>query len=211
MADRRTHFFGFERMAPVMPPGQLGTAEIDHFTITGREFLGLGRFDRITPGTYARLKIRGDVMMSDTQMEQFTNADALMMAKGRVLIAGLGLGMLLYPMLFKCAVESVTVIESNRDVIELVDPRLRCAVPHRLARKLTIVHGDARTWRPEQDGRDRPRFDAIWLDIWGHCSTDDLDDMRVLRRRYRRWLAPDGWLGSWWWEHLHEIKRERGW
>lgn len=200
----KTHHFGFVPMAPVIEPGEMGRARIDHFTITGNEFLGFRRGDSITPGTYARLFVGGGVMMSDTQMEQSTNLEALMEARGDVLIAGLGIGMLLLPILRKPEVTSVTVVEIEPDVIGLVLPRLMRAEPRHID-KLGVLQADARSWVPAQKGR---KFDAIWLDVWGDCSTDELEDMRALRRRYRRWLKPDGWLGSWWWDELRERKRQ---
>jgi spermidine synthase len=203
----RTHHFGFVPMAPIIREGERGRAKVDHFTITGREFMGFRRYDHIAPGTYARLFVGGDVMMSDTQMEQMTNWSALRRADGRVLIAGLGLGMLLLPMLRKPGVTAVHVVEREPDVIRLIEPQIRKAAKSH-ARKLTIHEADAHTWEPPSAGR---QFETVWLDIWGSCSTDELKEMRDLRRRYRRWLVPGGWLGSWWWEHLHDLKRERGW
>jgi spermidine synthase len=186
-------------MAPIVPPGTVGRATVDHFTITGKEFLGFRRDAYIIPGTYARLLVNGETMMSDTQMEQRTNADALRAAHGDVLIAGLGLGMLLYPLLRKPEVRSVRVLEVSPDVIALI-------IPHLAHPKLVIEQTDARTWTAPKGAT----FNTIWLDIWGCCSTDELDDMRTLRRRYRKWLVKGGtgWLDSWWWDELRERYRE---
>jgi hypothetical protein len=207
----KTHYFGFRPIAPVLPPGEKGNAKIDHFTITGREFLGFRSDDYIVPGTYARLLINGQTMMSDTQMEQRTNCDALQAARGNVLIAGLGIGMLLLPVLMKSDVAQVTVLELNQNVIDLVEPHIRKAAGKH-ARKLRILQMDAKAFgqpvRIDAHSGTPIKYDTIWLDIWGSLSTDDLDEMRAMRRQHRKWLKKGGWLGSWYWDDLRARLRE---
>jgi len=72
------------------------------------------------PGTYAVLKIAGTTVMSDTPMERLTNQKIVKKATGRVLIAGLGLGMILHPIAAKARVQSITVVEQSRDVIRMI-------------------------------------------------------------------------------------------
>ena len=60
--------------------------------------------------------------MSTTPFEQRTNRTAFYDATGRVLINGLGLGMLLAAILRKPDVKRVRVIEHDADVIALVGP-----------------------------------------------------------------------------------------
>jgi hypothetical protein len=96
-----------------------GIAKIDHLTVD--------RFQSVMsawepaaycpPGTYACLRVNGRLMMSDTRMEHYTNYKVVREARGNVLIAGLGLGMILHPILAKKEVLSVTVIEKYADVI----------------------------------------------------------------------------------------------
>lgn len=183
----------FPLIHALVPPGKSGTAEVTHFTIT-RDTMGARMFVRpdeyIQPGTYARLTIHGEVMMSDTPMERRSNLEFVRQAHGHVLIAGLGLGMIVFPLLErpKSEISSVTVIEANPDVIALVKPYLPDDT------RLRIIQADIFEWKPDR------KFATIYFDIWPTITTDNLEDMTKLHRRYARALdrtdvAP--WMGSW--------------
>lgn len=191
-------------MAKVLAPGQIGTAQVEHFTVTRQDadFHNLrcrinGRHqDEIEPGEYVRLGIRGELVMSDTPMERRTHAMFYAAyARGDVLIGGLGLGMIALAVARKPGVASLTVVESNPDVIALVGPSIRSRAPKGV--RLTIEEGDVFTWSPPTVNKRYRRYDAIWLDIWPDVCGDDLAEHRRLRRRYRRWLRKDGRIGSW--------------
>ncbi len=70
----------------------------------------------------ARLIVYDEVVMTDSADERYSNLEVVRNAHGRVLLGGLGLGMILHPIAAKPQVTSVTVLEVNRDVIELVGP-----------------------------------------------------------------------------------------
>lgn len=186
-------------------PIKMGVAQIDHITLTqDRIFLDNLRairngtpFMQVSPGKYCRLLIRGRLVMSDTQMERRTNGSFVLAAKGHVLLFGLGIGLVLPPVLKKPEVISVTVVEKEPDVIGLV------ANKHK-HRKLTVVQGDAETYEPTQ------RFDTIYIDIWPELCTDSLEQMAALKKRYRKWLNRPGWIACWSEPELRALKR-RGW
>lgn len=100
-------------MATVLEPAKRGEAEIRHFVIDEamaqfsrlREAATRGREQAADPGTYAQLFVKGGLVMSDTQMERDSNEDFVRYARGDVLIAGLGLGMILLPLLAKKSVD----------------------------------------------------------------------------------------------------------
>ena len=195
----------FPRMADKVPPGVLGSACVDHFEVSEeasnstmlRSLRAGGRFDFVPPGVYARLSINGTVMMTDTPMERYTNVGVVSEAHGHVLIAGLGLGMILWPILAKSDVTEVTVIEKNPDVVDLVLPY----VPDDL--RLGVLEGDIYTWDPVKG----VKFDTIYFDIWADISEDNLSEMATLHRRFGRRLNPGGWMGSWRKEHLVSERR----
>ena len=142
-------------------------------------------------------------MMSDTSMEHSTNWDVVHEARGHVLIAGLGLGMILHPILAKKEVLSVTVIEKYADVISLVGP----SVKHD---KLTIIEGDIYEWKPAKG----TKYETIYFDIWAEQSTDCLEDMRKLHFRFRPYKIKEGWMNSWRRDELKAQKRRddrNGW
>lgn len=199
-----SHVFPFEGMADVVPPGTSGPVQIEHFTLTasaGRPWQG--RQEMVDPGTYAMLKIGGRIVMSDTQHEQRSNLTPVVRAKGDVLIAGLGLGMILVPILRNPAVTSVHVIEQSQDVIDLVKDPVRQWVGAD-GDKLTVHCFDIHRWMP----LDRTaRWDLIYFDIWADYSLDDYETMKGLHRKLRRFLKPDGLITSWKFEELKYEKR----
>lgn len=183
----------FPRMADKVPEGIVGSAKVEHFEVSKhdsemtriRSIRPGGRFDYVPPGRYARLLVHGGIMMSDTPMERFTNYEVVRRARGHVMIAGLGLGMILWPILAKEEVLSVDVLEKNPDVYDLVLPH----VPN--DPRLAVLEADCFTYKPER------KYDAIYFDIWANVSTDTLVDMAKLHRKYAHHKAPGAWMNSW--------------
>lgn len=141
---------------------------------------------------YVRLLVDGDVVMTDAEFERMTNGHFLREMHGDCLIAGLGLGFILAPALRVC--DTVTVIEKNQDVIDLVSPKFK-------NKKLTIVHGDIKqfgkkTWPKflEAEGK---KYDTIYLDIWADFNEDTSREAGTIKRGLRKFLKPDGWIGDW--------------
>lgn len=192
-------------MAEVLPPASQGVVQIEHQDLQpGFQF-------RTQAGIYAGLKIGNVLWMSDTDDERAWNQDVLQRSRGDVLIAGLGLGMVVLPIIEKAAVNSVTVIERNADVVALVRPHLEAFAAPGSAVKLKIVVADINKWRPQPLGRSRRLFDAIYFDIWPDICTDYLDDMKILHATFRPFLRRGGWVGSWQYEHLRECRRDGRW
>jgi hypothetical protein len=128
-------------------------------------------------------------MMSDTAYEQRTNREFVRAAKGHVLVAGLGIGMILVPVLQNPDVTSVTVVEKYQDVVDLVGPSLEKFS----GGKLKIVCADIFTWKPEKG----TRYDTLYFDIWPTVTTDNLKEMATLHRRFGRHKAAGAWMDSW--------------
>ncbi|MGN7706811.1 hypothetical protein [Chryseobacterium sp. 22543] len=96
-------------------------------------------------------------------------------AHGRVLLIGLGLGVVLQAMIDKRDVQSVTVIESELDVIKL------CGEYYKgLSKKVKIIHGNAFNYRTTSF------FDAILIDIWDCHHYENLMEMEFLRDRWKK-------------------------
>lgn len=177
-----------------VPDGKKGPWTIDTFTISEEEarfqnlrcLMGGSALMRMNAGTYRRLrhKTRG-VVMSNTPMEVMTNSEPFRLATGRVLINGLGLGMLLEAILSKPDVTYVRVIELEQDVIDLVGPHF-AKDP-----RVEIICADAYEYTPEKG----ERFDYCWHDIWDTIGSDNLPLMAKLGRRYgkRRSNAQGFW------------------
>lgn len=171
----------------LIPAGKVGAAEIVH---DSPDFLTKLRAARdgqpLNAETYTRLIVDGVLWMTDAEFECWTNQSFLRTAKGEVLVAGLGLGLILTPLLANKAVSSVTVLEINPDVIALVGP-------HFQSKKLTIVNIDARAWTPPAKA-----FDVIYFDIWADVpNSDNKTDISALKKRYRRSLKTGGCSSAW--------------
>ncbi len=140
----------------------------------------------IVPGRYTRLWYDDEIVMSDTPTEMREHLPIARAAHGRVLMGGLGLGMVVAACLDKPDVEHVTVVELAPEVIELV-------ADHELARygsRLTVVQADAFAWEPPPEAH----YAAIWHDIWPVVSPENLLPMRQLREKYR---GRADWQGCW--------------
>jgi hypothetical protein len=173
-----------------VPDGVSGGWRVETFTVSQQEsdFTRLRAVcghpaEFVSPGSYKRLMHGGTVVMSNTPHEILTHRPVIRMARGRVLLNGLGLGVCLKVILADAEVEHVTVVEKEADVLRLVGPTYECP-------RLTLIHGDAYT----RELRRGERYDVAWHDIWNEICSDNADDMRRLMRKYARRAA---WQGCW--------------
>jgi spermidine synthase len=184
----------FEPMVKLIPQGSQGVAKVRHITITPqvaqtmvlRELITHGRERSSPAGEYCQLIIDGELMMSDTQLEHDTNQTVVLKASGDVLIAGLGIGLILVPILAKASVNSVTVVELHQDVIDLVAPNFTDD-------RLQIICEDIYSWKPDKG----TKFQTIYFDIWPNICWSNRNQMMKLERRFRSNLDKGGWMNSW--------------
>lgn len=175
-----------ETYVPV-PEGRRGRWSVERFQVSDSE----ARFGNlraalkgrggINAGTYTKLVCDREIVMSDTPDELRDFQLAVRMATGRVLVNGLGLGLVVGQMLSKADVLELTVVEVEADVIELVGDHYRDP-------RLTIVHADAYAYQPPRG----KRYDAVWHDIWPYISGDNYPGILRLRKKYAqrtRWQA----------------------
>lgn len=170
-----------------VPAGVYGSAQVVHDTPD--EFTRLrARWDGqpLYAQTYTRLLINGVLWMTDAEFECSTNTDIIKKSHGDVLIAGLGLGLILGPILEKPQVKSAVVLERSPDVIALVGPLYKHP-------KLTIIEADVFEWQPP-----KKTFDFIYFDIWANVPNgDDKPEIAKLKKRYRSSLKSGGHTTAW--------------
>jgi len=154
---------------------------------------------------YVRLIKNGEgVMMSDTPMEKNTNFNFIQKANGDVIIFGLGLGLVIIPLLKKESVKSILVVELYQDLIDVVQPILK---QHDTENKLTIIQGDCfevHKLLPKEN-----KFDCIYGDIWISICDDNYDEMKTLTRNWKNRLNrenPNSFIDHWMKDYL---KKER--
>ena len=95
-------------------------------------------------------------IMQDSQAEYNEHQWLWDNATGDVLVGGLGLGMIHQALIDNPNVKSVTIIESEQDVVDLVWEH--CAKDD----SFTLVVADFETWNPPEDSS----FDTVWADTW---------------------------------------------
>lgn len=192
----------YDIMTVDLPECEQDGLRIERFTIEPNNWANFKLGSRSTrPGIYTGLMLNGRLWMSDTDAEKRDHMPALQAMRSwrakRVLINGLGLGMVLKAALTLDHVEHVDVVEIDERVIKLVgahyakDPRVH------------LHHADAY----EQMSRwpVGTRWDVGWSDIWPDLCTDNLKSMTALRRSYGRRTE---WHDCWGRELLVPIQRQ---
>lgn len=177
-------------------PVKRGKVRIGHVEVSKLESMRSSRNGAIffcPPGTYTTLHVNGELMMSDTPMETRTNKRFIDRARGRVLIFGLGLGVVLRPLLAKPEVTHVIVVENNADVVALVEPKFSDP-------RLVVMDGDAKDPGLVDLFVDRGHstFDTVWIDIWPEIGHQNEPEMKKLSSMWASVLHPGGgYIGCW--------------
>lgn len=199
-------------MHRVLPEDENEQLVLDHFKLSDEDVAMLKQrspveYASIKAGdTYTRLRRQDNKgpVMTDTPMERSTNAPFLRHADGDILISGLGIGMIVVPALNRDGVDSVTVVEGDPCVIDLVEEPLRAYSDN--ADKLHVHQGDIFDFVPEHDLPDDvpEQYDCIYHDIWPKIDGDNYQEMKRLLKRFQYCLKEDGWTGCWRQEDVRE-------
>lgn len=169
----------YNDMTQLLRPATNGEFAISHFEIKELNFHAL--LNGIPIGRYVKLTHNGKVVMSDTPMEKRTNSSFVVNAHGDVLIGGLGIGMIVTAIQHNEKVNSITIIEKHKEVIELVTSQIP------FNNKVHIINADVFDWKPERG----QRFDCIYMDIWNFVNSDVYhDEMKPLKRKFGHYLKP---------------------
>jgi len=186
-----------------VPEGVSGNWRVEKFIIQENDpnldlYALYGR--PVEPGTYTRLIHNESAapMMSDTTYEVHDSLRFISLAYGRVLISGLGLGVVVKALLKKPAISRIDVVEFDQDIINLVAPT------YRKDSRFNVYHGDAFTFRFPKDAA----WDFAWHDIWPAIQTDNLPEITRLKRRYARKVS---YQEAWVEQELRDLRKcERG-
>lgn len=187
---------------------RLGNVSIEKFEIDNRQalyfnFSNIGKnLPGLTSGSYVRLIIDSQLVMSDTPMEKVSNTEFVEKAHGDVMIAGLGLGLIIHNLRDKIksgVVKSITIYEINQNVINLVSP---------LFKKLPIeyVCKDILSYLPPKE----EKYDTIYFDIWPSITPDEnLPQIRMLHNRWKfHKKTKSSYMNSWMKEYMQNRKRQ---
>jgi len=142
--------------------------------------------------------------MSDNGEERCMMLAPAKTAKGHVLVGGLGLG--IYPqfvLALKRPVESITIIESNHDIIEIVtEAWLKKDPPAR--EKVTIIEGTIEEYLQNTNSF----FDTIYLDTWEDADPRFLAHINYLIDLAHLRCSPSGNIKCWGYAKMVEVFAE---
>jgi hypothetical protein len=110
------------------------------------------------PVKFTILKEGDEIWMSDSPMEYYQTNDLVTRTEsGRILIGGLGLGLITHLLARRTDITEIVVIDKEPDVIKLVSPYL--------SSKVKIIEGDFLTKLQELESQSE-YFDTVIADIW---------------------------------------------
>lgn len=208
----------FIPMSKVLKPRSRGGWILGSMTLTEKEVrrarlmaamsFSFGEYVGLRPGTYMRLRVPESmslygnrVMMTDTPREREMNMEIVEKAHGRVLIAGLGIGMILLPILLKSEVERVVVVEKYADVMHMVVPQIKSwARMHHDPSKNTCISKLYFWCGNIHDYSKDDKFNVIYFDIWAEPDEHAYKETKVLWKEFRKSLDrsdPKHWMGAW--------------
>lgn len=170
----------YKNMCEILNEQSKGVASLQKYEAKG--FAAMR--DGIAQGEYIKLDINGVLMMSNTAMEKRTSADFVINAEGDVFICGLGIGLVIMPLLEKEGVKTITVVEKYQDVIDIVLPQIK---GYDKENKLNVICADCFEYIPDK------KYDTIFIDIWAYINSDIYkEEMLPLKRKYRKYLTENG-------------------
>lgn len=153
---------------------------------TYKEISKIGYFEK--KYDYLALLEGDTIWMCITPNEMNTMKEAIDLAKGRVLVLGLGLGYYPYMISLKDEVKEIVVIEKDKRIIDVFNANI---APNFRNSKITVINADAYEYlKTNQD------FDMVFADLW-HNPEDGIFHYIKLKKieKYNNlniayWLEP---------------------
>jgi hypothetical protein len=167
-------------MSKILRQGRVGRFALEETTISKGAIVDgyeryKGRMNKIRCNfdcPVIKLTEDGNTWMSDNMFEVESLMGAVEVARGDVLIGGLGIG--LFPTLIKEKVTSIDIVEFQQEVIDLVF--------HQIAtQSMKIIHDDIYHYLKSTD----KQYDFIYIDIWRDTLVPlwEIDGARKLAQR----------------------------
>jgi spermidine synthase len=123
--------------------------------------------------------INGGPIMSTDDYEVLTNKYFLDNANGDVLIFGLGMGFIVFPLLTDPSITSIKIVELNPNIISYVGNIIK---NKDVNNKVTIVEGDAKTY---YQGISNEVYDFIYFDYWYGLNEKSYQEMATYQTLYQ--------------------------
>lgn len=129
-------------------------------------------------------------MMSNLETEIATNQKFIDNAKGDVLIFGLGLGLIIFPLLDDDSITSIDVVEIDSDLIQTVLPIIKSKDTQN---KLKVINSDMSVFHTFQNHR---LYDTIYFDIWFNPLQAE-EEAQWFYDLYKSWQKPNAYVDVW--------------
>lgn len=140
------------------------------------------------------------VWMSNNLQEKVMMYNAAKLAKGKILVGGLGLG--IYPQLvlfLNRPVSSITIVENNSEIINLVgNPLLKILEDVNV--EIKIIENSIENYMSLSD----KHYDTIYLDTWGDVHFKFLPYINYLILLAEEIIEENGIIQCWGYNHMYE-------
>lgn len=124
------------------------------------------------------------IVIDDNHLDNLKKHEHLFkIARGRILISGLGLGFSLYKLLKIPKVQYIRVIEKNQNVIDLVKPFFK-----EYFDKVDFVNGDIFNYKLNDS------FNIIYHSIWYHKQDIMNEEISILKNKFEKNCAWHGFI-----------------
>jgi hypothetical protein len=143
---------------------------------------------------------KGEIVMCSTEMELLTNKPFIDNVIGDVLIVGLGLGMVVFPLLNEDSITSITIIEKELDLINFVGFKISEMDTNN---KVTILMGDA--YNHYERLAPNKKYDTIFLDFWNQIDMSNVDEVTSMKQYYSPFLKNETSKIISWCEDIKEL------
>ena len=184
----------YKQMNTIIPELEAEHIFVKHHKIQTGEYIRAGLdsnrflFEGIERGDIYTVLINKDkkqVIMSDSPMEKRSNERFVKKAKGDVLIAGLGIGMILLAIQDKPGVKTITIVEKDQTIIDKILPHIP------INSKVKVIQGDIFKYKT------KAYFNTIYFDIWNNISSRNIVQMYALLKMFKKNLLPEGFIDCW--------------
>ena len=210
MIIEKSHIVGPEDI----PSGKIGNIEIKNYILEEDIYPGGWKSsDRMRQGErFVGLYSSSGVWMSNTPAEERScRIRHLEKTDRNILIGGLGIGFVIkqiqeYFEYLGEDPEKITVVEINKDIIDLVGPTYTNNLPW-----LEIINDDIFEYGKNAKLIRKKYYDKAYIDVWGCISTDDLEAMTKVKKSLRPVMKPgSGRVKCWNEEFLKSQKKSNG-
>lgn len=141
-----------------------------------------------------------ELIMTSTEFELLTNKPFLDVSFGDILIFGLGLGMIIYPLLEDSSIHSITVIEKEQELINYIGDKIKEKDNNN---KVSFVLGDVYDYH-EVMSNDK-KYDVIFFDYWHNLTMNNIDELENIKNNYRIFLKNDTSVIMSWCEDIKQL------